>query len=221
MKELRRMTLEEKAGQLFFVGFRRFNPDAETEELLSLIRPGGIVFSQRNIESIDQVQSLTGVWREKWGIPTFLAIEQEGGQVDRLKHLFAPLPSMQRLASSGTASLRAGARVIASQLEALGLNLNFAPVLDLSRDGGLLQDRALSASPLEVSRLGGAVIEELARKNIIACLKHFPGLGAAHRDPHFSLPKVEQPKRLLQQEDMLPFLNLIDDAAMMMISHAH
>jgi beta-N-acetylhexosaminidase len=221
MKDISRLTLEEKVGQLFFLGFQGSAPDSETQALLDGIRPGGFLFFQRNIESINQFFGLTTRLREINGLPLFLALEHEGGRVDRLKQVFSPLPSMTELASLGTAFVRAGAKIIAAELEAAGLNLNFAPVLDLSTSGSVMSERTLSSNPLEVTRLGGAFVEELARKNVLSCVKHFPGLGAARSDPHFLLPRIDKTKRQLVQEDVLPFMNLIDEVPMMMISHAH
>ena len=221
MKDIRRFTLEEKVGQLFFLGFQGPAPDAEASALIQRIRPGGFTFFQRNIEGFDQFHTLTDTLREPNGIPAFLAIDHEGGRVDRLKHIFGAIPSAAELASLGTAYLRAGARIIAAELEATGLNLDFAPVLDLRVDGAVVADRALGAGPAEVSRLAGAFIDELSKKTIIACGKHFPGLGSSRLDTHFVLPRIERTKRQLQLDDVMPFQNLIGDLGMIMVAHAH
>ena len=221
MKDIRRFTLEEKVGQLFFLGFQGPAPDAEASALIDRIRPGGFTFFQRNIEGFDQFHALTDTLREPNGIPAFLAIDHEGGRVDRLKHIFGAIPSMGELASLGTAYLRAGARIIAAELEATGLNLDFAPVLDLRVDGAVVADRALGEGPAEVSRLAGAFIDELSKKTIIACGKHFPGLGSSRLDTHFVLPRIDRTKRQLQLDDVLPFQNLIGDLGMIMVAHAH
>jgi beta-N-acetylhexosaminidase len=221
MKDIGRLTLEEKVGQLFFLGFQGPAPDVDAQSLIDRIRPGGFIFFQRNIVTFDQFYALTSRLREIHGLPVFLAIEHEGGRVDRLKQVFSPLHSMAELAMLGTAYLRAGARIIAAELEAAGLNLNFAPVLDLSSRQSVMLDRTLSSNPLEVTRLGAAFVEELARKNVLACAKHFPGLGPALSDPHFVLPRIDRPRKQILQEDALPFLNLVDDVPMIQMSHAH
>jgi beta-N-acetylhexosaminidase len=213
--------LEEKVGQLFFLGFQGFAPDMDTLALIERIRPGGFLFFQRNIEGFDQIYELTSRLREINGIPSLLAVDHEGGRVDRLKHIFGPIPSMGELAAMGTAPLRAGAKIIAAELEAAGINVDFAPVLDLAYEGSVVKERALSSNPGEVARLAAAFADELSKKNIIACAKHFPGMGAARFDPHFVLPRIDRLKRQLQQEDVLPFLNLIDDVGMIMVAHAH
>jgi beta-N-acetylhexosaminidase len=119
------------------------------------------------------------------------------------------------------AQLRLGARVIAAELEATGFNLNFAPVLDLRFPGSVLEERSLSADPLEVGRFAFAFIEELGKRGIMTCPKHFPGLGAAAVDSHFSLPRIDRNKRQLQQNETVPFVSLFGQTGMIMIAHGH
>src|ERR1051326_3679953 len=171
MKNIRRLSLEEKVGQLFFLGFQGPTPDAETWELMERVRPCGFVFFWRNIGNRMQFCILTARLREPNGLPALLAIEHEGGYVDRLKQIFDPIPPMRELAALGTAPLRAGARIIASEIEAVGLNVDFAPVVDLAYPGSVMAERVLGSNPAEVGRLGGAVIDELSKKNIISCVK--------------------------------------------------
>ena len=215
------LTLEQKIGQLFIVGFQGTEPDGETRALLEAIRPGGFLLYQRNIESFDQIYDLTSRLREMSAIHPLLAIDHEGGRVDRMKHIFSIMPSMAELAGAGTAPLRAGARIIAAELAATGLNLDLAPVLDLRLPGSIFAERCLASEPAEVARLAAAFIEELSKRGIFTCAKHFPGLGGATVDPHFSLPHIERTKRQLQQEDAVPFTKVFDHADMVMISHAH
>jgi beta-N-acetylhexosaminidase len=221
MKDIRRLTLEEKVGQLFFLGFNGFEPDAETLARVEKIRPGGFLISQRNIESFDQLHALSARFREPHGIPALLAIEHEGGRVDRLKQIFGPVPSLAEMATLGTSYLRAGARLVASELEAVGLNMDLAPVVDLQTPGAIVSARCFSHNPLEVARLASACIEEFSKRNVVTAIKHFPGLGAARSDPHFTLPRIEKSKKQLLQEDILPFLNLVDEAPAITVCHAH
>jgi beta-N-acetylhexosaminidase len=215
------LTLEQKIGQLFVLGFRGPEPDAETRALLKAIQPGGYLLYQRNIDSFDQVYDLTTGLREMSAIPPFMAIDHEGGRVDRLKHIFSSMPSLAELAGVGLAQFRLGARIVAAELEATGFNLNLAPVADLRLPRSIVGERCLAAEPGEVSRLAAAFTEELSRRGILTCAKHFPGLGAATVDPHFVLPRVERTRREILQEDAVPFVKLFDLADMMMISHAH
>jgi beta-N-acetylhexosaminidase len=221
MKDTNHLTLDQKVGQLFVLGFQGYDLDRETYGLIERIRPSGFLLFQRNIENFDQIYNLTKQLRDISATPTILAIDHEGGRVDRLKHIFSPIPSMPELAATGMAQLRLGARIIAAELEATGFNVDFAPVLDLALPDSIVAQRCLASNPAEVARLGNAFVEELSNRGIIACAKHFPGLGGAITDPHFSLPRISRNKRQLQHEDVLPFIKLFDRIGMIMISHAH
>src|SRR5256885_3706592 len=102
-----------------------------------------------------------------------------------------------------------------------GFNVDFAPVVDIRLPHSIITDRCLASSPLEVARLAAAFIEELSKRGVVTCAKHFPGLGGAVSDPHFSLPRIERTKRQIQYEDAIPFVRLFDQIGMIMICHAH
>ena len=221
MRDGHRLTLEQKIGQLFILGFQGYQPDLETSAFLDYLQPGGFHLFQRNIESFDQVYDLTTRLRGLPACPPFLTIDHEGGRVDRLKQIFAPIPSMPELADMGMAHLRLGARVIAAELEAAGFNVDFAPVVDLQYPDSVLRERCLASDPSEVARFGAAFIEELSKRGIVACMKHFPGLGSATVDSHFSLPRIDRSRRQIQQTDMAPFVSLFGQAELIMIAHAH
>jgi len=213
------LTLNQKVGQLFVLGFTGPHPHADAQALLDAIQPGGLLLHQRNIENFEQIYELTNYLRETSLIPPLLAVDHEGGRVDRLKHIFSMMPSMAELAQAGIAHLRTGARIIAAELEATGFNLNFAPVADIHRPGSIMSERCLSADPAEVARLAAAFSEELSRRRILTSAKHFPGLGGAQVDPHFSLPRIDGSKRQLVLEDALPFVKLFERVDMVMVSH--
>jgi beta-N-acetylhexosaminidase len=221
MKEFHRLTLEEKIGQLFWLGFQGPAPDANARAVIDTIHPGGFILSQRNIESFDQLSGLTGKLAEGNGIPALVGIGQEGGAADRLKQLFAPIPSVREMASEGMTSLRTLARIIAAELEVSGFNTGLSPVLDLHSSDSVMRDRSLSSNPGEVTNLGRAFVFELAERGVLSCAKHFPGMGAAQMDPHFVLPRIDKSRRSILLDDALPFLNLIDDVPIMMVGHAY
>jgi len=221
MQEFERLTLAERVGQLFLIGFQGTRPDSETRELISRIRPAGLVFSQRNIASLDQIYDLNTQFVRNFETPPFLAIDQEGGALDRLKQAVAPVPSLADLADSGTSFVRSGARLIASELQAAGFNTSLSLLLDLGLGGSVVRERCLAAGAREVSRLARVELSELRRKNILATASHFPGLGGAHEDPHFSLPTVRRTRRQLFTEDLAPFESLVGELDLIRVSHAH
>jgi beta-N-acetylhexosaminidase len=215
------LTLEQKVGQLFVLGFQGYEPDAETRDILSAIQPCGYLLYQRNILAFDQIYELTNLLREMSGISPLVGLDHEGGRVDRLKHVFTLTPPLSELAGAGLALLRAGARIIAAELQATGFNLDLAPVVDLRTPGSILAERCLASSPEGVERFAGAFVDELSKRGIFTCAKHFPGLGRARVDPHFSLPYIDCTKRQLQSEDAAPFIPLFSRVDMIMISHAY
>jgi beta-N-acetylhexosaminidase len=220
MKDVSRLGLEEKIGQLFFLGFHGLEPDRDTRELLDIIRPGGIVLSRRNIETFDQTSRLAARFVEGTDIPALVGISQEGGTADRFRHIFGPIPSLSSASRAGMPQLRLLGRIIGAELQACGFNTLFGPVLDLSTHKSILTGRTLAATPSAVSRTGGAFIEEVTRSAILTCGKHFPGMGEVPRDPHFTLPRIEKPKKLLLMEDVPPFANNFGTLPMIMVGHA-
>ena len=221
MKALSRLTLEERVGQLFMVGFQGLALDAESVRVLEKIRPGGFIYSRRNIESLEQIYALNLQIQSQANLPVLLAIDQEGGAVDHLKHVVAPIPSLANLADRGNSAVRAGARLLASELEAAGFNTNLSPVLDLGLPGCVVRDRTLGASAAEVGRLAKIAVNEFEKKRILTCARHFPGLGGAARDPHFGMPRIDRSRREILAEDVVPFNDLSAHLDLIMVSHGH
>ena len=181
--------------------------------------PAGIIFFSRNIESEPQFAALLAETRE--ALPeTLLFIDQEGGPVDRFRALTGGSASFSRAAASGEAR-RAGA--LAGELCArFGIDVDLAPVVDRAVAGAgrrVLQERAASEDPREVSREAARFLEGLSSFGVAGCLKHFPGLGRGTVDSHLSLPRIsrEDPE---WRKDLLPFRDLAAKAPAVMISHA-
>lgn len=221
MREFDHLTLPERVGQLFLLGFQGTSPDPETLRYFERILPAGFAFSQRNIDSLDQIYSLATSLRNVCRIPPLLAIEQEGGAVDRLRRAIAPIPSLGDLADAGTPFVRSGARLLAAELKAAGLNTALSPILDLGLAGSVYRTRSLAAGPAEVARLARIQLDEFHRKGLLCCGSHFPGLGGARRDPHFVLPRVRRSRRELVEEDLAPFRGLASELDMIRVSHGH
>ena len=223
------LTLEQKIGQLLFVGVQGKTVDAETRSMFEAIQPGGVVLFARNIESGAQVAELTSQLRSLSKIALLVSIDQEGGRVDRLKSMFFPTPSaeLQREAMDAALAYRQG-ELTAEVLRLLGLNMNFAPVLDVryhpEANNGL-QERYFGSNAAKVIRLAGAYLEGLQNNGIVGCGKHFPGLGDVGVDAHAELPIVKRSKDQLWAEDIAPYRDLFTKLNarlnVVMISHAH
>src|SRR5262245_38363163 len=161
------MNLEHRIGQLLLVGLPGTELDLMTRGTLEAMQPGGILLNSQSIESAHQVAEFTAVIRTIIEVPSIIAVDQEGGHVDRLKQIYSPMPSADLLRASGDASIAARMGEIAAEaLRTLGINVNLAPVLDIATDDETntgLKGRYLGSSVAEVVRLGGAYLEGLQR----------------------------------------------------------
>lgn len=223
------MLIEHKIGQLLFISLPTTHIDEATRNLLEQIQPGGVLLEKANIQNAQQVLELTNQIRSIVKVPPLIAVDQEGGRVDRLKEIFAPMPSADIFRSAGdAASSSQHGRIDAEALRLLGFNINFAPVLDIATDDTAdngLQSRYLGGAPGHVIALAGTYLEGLQSNGVIGVGKHFPGLGATTVDSHTALPQVNLTREELKERDLLPYLELFSKInsrlVAVMISHAH
>jgi len=181
-------------------------------ELRSLAREfglGGVILFARNVAEPEQVAELAyEAARLVPDLPLWVSIDQEGGRVARLKAPFTEWPPMATLGRSGDVRLveRFG-RALAAELRAVGVTLDYAPVLDVHTNARnpVIGDRALSHKAEDVARFGSALIKTLQGEGIAACGKHFPGHGDTSTDSHLELPIVEHPPERLREVEFLPF----------------
>jgi beta-N-acetylhexosaminidase len=206
------MTIEERVGQLLFIGLPGPEIDDAARSLLEEVKPGGVVLFDRNLESPAQVAELNAAIRSILPITPFISVDEEGGRVDRLKKIFAPLPSASSIRRADDTSLAARhGELTAELLRLLGFNMNFAPVLDLEvypDAPNALPERYFGATTAEVIRFAGSYLEGLQRGGIAGCGKHFPGLGDSTVDSHETLPTVERSGELLRSDDLRPYVEL-------------
>jgi beta-N-acetylhexosaminidase len=188
-----------------------------------------VVLFKRNVEEPAQVAELA--YRARTLLPDtplWVGIDQEGGRVARLRTPFTEWPPMAVLGRAdpeeGVALARRFARALAVELAAVGVSIDFAPVLDVHTNprNPVIGDRALAEDPERVAALGRAIIEELQHAGIAACGKHFPGHGDTSTDSHHELPLVEHPPDRLRAVEFVPFRAAIDaDVAGIMTAHVH
>jgi beta-N-acetylhexosaminidase len=225
---IRKKTLEELVGQLFMVGFEgtRFNSDLSY--FLQKLHVGGVIYFKRNVQDPFQLAELSRSLQEKAmeisSIPLLIAIDQEGGSVARLGPPFTQFESQSVMASSDEpeAKIRLFAQTQARELKLVGINMNLTPVLDVNCRGpeGIMASRSYSSDPLLVSRLGALCIQEFQQAGIIACPKHFPGIGDTDLDPHQDLPLQPKEKTELERVELVPFREAIKiPPGAIMISH--
>lgn len=222
------LTLEQKIGQLFFIGIPGAEIDAETDKLLEKITPGGVCLFSRNIRQAEQTRKLLTNISEKLPVPPILSIDQEGGLVDRLRRVVTPMPSVHNLTTKGSvAEVKEMAQLTAEIIRILGFNMNFAPVVDVvdetrEKFSNGLHSRAFGKSVDDVVDLAGAYLAELQSSGCPGSLKHFPGLGATEVDSHDELPSVNINNETFYSIDLKPYKEFIENnsAQSVMVGHA-
>jgi beta-N-acetylhexosaminidase len=208
-------SLEEAVGRMFMIGLRGTELSEGERSLLRDYPFGGFILFDHNLKEPKQILALCRSLREIGGeLPRFIAIDQEGGRVHRLPLPFTHFPPAAALGRAGDADLayRTGL-AMARELAAVGVNLNFAPVLDVhsNRANPVIGDRALSSDPNEVARLGMAIVRGLREGGVIPCAKHFPGHGDTAQDSHLELPVVRKEAGELKSVELLPFVQACRD----------
>lgn len=199
-------------AQLFVLGFEGTAPGAHILRMIREFRIGGVILFSRNIRDPRQTAELVQELQAASEIPLLVGIDQEGGRVSRLPSPFTAFPGNRALGRSGSNDLaRAFGQATAEELLAVGINLDFAPVLDIDTepDNPVIGDRAFGEDAERVADLGCAVIQGLQTAGVIACGKHFPGHGDTLLDSHRDLPAVDHNKERLRRREMLPFRRAI------------
>jgi beta-N-acetylhexosaminidase len=211
-------------GQLAIAGFAGPAIPSDLHVLAREFDLGGVILFARNVEAPDQVAELS---REAQTLahelPLWVSVDQEGGRVARLKAPFTVWPPMATLGRCGDERLAERfARALAAELTAVGISLDYTPVLDILTNpkNPVIGDRALAERAEDVARLGRAIIMTLQGEGIAACGKHFPGHGDTAADSHHELPLVEHPRDRLDAVEFVPFRAAIE-AGVAAIMTAH
>ena len=216
--------LRRQIGQLLIAGFDGLHVPVELKMLAREFGLGGVILFARNISDPEQLAELSfEATRLDADVPLWVSVDQEGGRVARLKDPFTVWPPMASLGRSGDETLVTRfARALAVELKAVGITLDFAPVLDVHTNpkNPVIGDRALGEKAEEVARLGATIVRTLQSEGIAACGKHFPGHGDTSTDSHHELPLVEHPIERLREIELVPFRAAIDaDVAAIMTAH--
>ena len=209
---------EREAARCVFVGISGTSPTADE---LGLIRRGvgGVILFSRNVKEPAQVAELSRELKAAAPGPLLVSIDQEGGRVQRLCPPFwTGWPSMRRLGRidelggilglNGTAVAEKVGRLMARELSACGIDLNYAPVVDVDTNplNPVIGDRSFSRDPRRVARLAVALAQGLEKGSVAACVKHFPGHGDTSQDSHLTLPRLAHDKQRLWEVELVPFV---------------
>lgn len=201
--------LRQQIGQMLMVGCKGETVSRDERLIFEEYSFGGFILFQANCRTAAQVLSLCReLWQSADEIAPFIAIDQEGGRVHRLPEPFTHFPAAAHLGATRNPDLayRAG-KAVGDELRLAGINLDFAPVLDVNSNplNPVIGDRAFSADPPTVIEMSSAWSRGLRDGGVIPCGKHFPGHGDTDKDSHFDLPLVNKTLDQLNSADLPPF----------------
>ena len=211
---LTQMTTTHKVGQLMMIGFDGTTVDAELRRMITDYHIGGVILFARNVQSPEQVASLTNELQKialGSGHPgLFIAVDQEGGRVARLTEEkgFTEFPSAMAIGATGDAeNAYRMASAMADEMRAVGINIDFAPDLDVNNNPAnpVIGTRSFGSDPNTVARFGAAFGDGLQEHGILAFGKHFPGHGDTGVDSHIALPLVPHDRPRLDRIELVPF----------------
>ncbi|OYD09010.1 beta-N-acetylhexosaminidase [Paludifilum halophilum] len=222
-KKIAQMTLDEKIGQMFMVGFQNGDQPARevNEQVQKLIleeHVGGIILFDRNVENPWQVAGLTRRLQQlsltsSPGIPLLISMDQEGGKIVRMREGVTVFPGNMAIGATRDSSLayRAG-RITGEELRAMGINMNLAPVLDVNNNAKnpIIGVRSFAGDPVLAARMATANLKGYRQGGVLTAVKHFPGHGDTTTDSHIDVPTVPHSLKRLEKVELVPFQKAIE-----------
>jgi beta-N-acetylhexosaminidase len=220
-------TIRQAAGKLLVVGLQGPEVTGLERAWLKLVHPAGVILFRRNINDAKQTRALLSDVGGLCAPHAFYCVDIEGGTVDRLRDALAPIPSAQAVAEASRNSRnskmpREQGELVARGARAFGLNTTLAPVLDLalSASAAVMGTRSASPTPEGVVSYAREFLAGLAKRGVVGCGKHFPGLGGGKSDSHLETPAIHRGWPELWCEDLAPYRLLRDELPMVMVNHA-
>jgi len=220
------LSLEEKIGQMIVYGINEENVSERLCFMIKNYKIGGVILFKRNYKTYEDLINLVNELKQANKdnkLPLFISIDQEGGRVNRMPVEFENIKSPAELIQNKNfQNIIDGANITSKMLNACGVNMVYAPVLDIQRfaDNHAIGDRCYGKTAKEVSENGVVAMKELQKNNIISVVKHFPGHGATALDSHLFLPTISKSIGELEKDDMKPFEIAIQEGAeAIMVGH--
>jgi beta-N-acetylhexosaminidase len=208
--------LKSLVGQLFVVGFNGYSVPNDFKKFIQDFNLGGTIYFKRNVQTAGQLAELSNELqfscRHKDSPGLFISIDHEGGKVNRLVKPFTKFPGNDYLGEMGSPKVGFEfGMVIGKELKAVGINVNYAPVVDVNSNPNspVIKNRAFSADPEVCGRLGSAVCRGIQKMGVMAVAKHFPGHGDTKEDSHLALPTIDKPLAKLEELELIPFRRVI------------
>lgn len=210
-EQLNELSLDEKVGQMILAGVQGTTLDAQAKQMIMDQKVGGIIFYANNVSTLQGtakfVQSIKDANRSN-PVPIFMSVDQEGGKVSRMPETVESIPSNGKVGKTKDANLaETMGKLLARQIQLVGFNVDFAPVLDINSNPNnpVIGDRSFGSSASLVSQMGIAEMKGLRSEGIIPVVKHFPGHGDTSVDSHLDLPVVNKTEKQLAELEWIPF----------------
>lgn len=217
---LSEMTLEEKIAQMLIV-------EIKNDEPLPSPTPGGVILFEENFTQCSRTKEYITDIKAQSQHPLIVSTDQEGGKVQRLNGLYSPkatpIPAMYSLGKTGDTHLAFDTgKVMAEEMAALGINVAFAPVLDIysNPENTVIGSRSFGENPQTVSDMAISLAKGMTEVGVIPTYKHFPGHGDTATDSHISMPIINRTKAELYARELIPFKEAIENGAeIIMVGH--
>ena len=225
--QLRTMTIEEKIAQMIIIQYPSETMDDTLMHYIRDVKPGGFLLTSENLGTYEQTKELVEALQSNSEIPMFISVDQEGGVVQRFSELSGSvpteIPSMLSVGRTGETQLAYDiGKVIAEELRTVGINLDFAPVMDILPQNGesFIGTRSFGSVAAMVSAMAMAFAKGLEEHGVLSVYKHFPGHGDTTTDSHRNLPVMDKTKEELLENELIPFQAAIENGAnIIMIGH--
>lgn len=224
--KIKAMTLDEKIGQMFIVGFKGYALNDSIRSMIQDYHIGGVILFGNNVKNADQLLQLINSIKKansENSTPLFISVDEEGGRISRLPVELHKFPSNEEIGKVNNSDFSYSiGSTIAEEISAFGFNMDFAPVLDIfsNPENTVIADRSFGTEPQIVSKLGVQTMNGIRTKGVIPVVKHFPGHGDTSVDSHVGLPSVGYDMDRLKKFEFVPFEAAIKNQAdAVMIAH--
>ncbi|SDN60445.1 beta-N-acetylhexosaminidase [Paenibacillus sp. yr247] len=222
----RAMTLEEKLGQMIITGIDEYSMNVHARELIETYHVGGIILYKPNVKNTSQLVGLVNELKETNAVnklPLWLGVDEEGGRVTRLPDEITKTPTSKEVGKTGSTKLAYNiGHLLGKELNAYGLNMDFAPDLDVNSNPNnpVIGDRSFGSNASIVSSFGIPMMNGLQDQQVVPVVKHFPGHGDTSVDSHIGLPIVQNDLARLRKLELIPFAEAIKHQAdAIMVAH--
>lgn len=224
--KIEKLTIEQKIGQMLIIALEEKEITEKTINIIQKYNIGGIILYRKNYNNYGEMVGLINKLKEinrANEIPLFISIDQEGGRVNRMPSEILNLKSASKLSSTENMKIvKESAKIISEMLTKTGISMNYSPVLDIKNfeEKHAIGDRCYGENKEDVSKYAVEFMKELSKGGVLPVVKHFPGHGATKQDSHMTLPVVTKSKEKLENEDMVPFRNAIENGTeAVMVGH--